>query len=188
MRDGARSEGTGVHGEGRALEEGARPAAKRVPGERAQQPSAAHAPSAGVDFGDPAFFEGCSAPERAYRASVLRDIEARVRVDGAHVARAHPERVRQFMPFAALKGYHDLVRDREHVPQPRRAMTDDRALALSQVVAGLEKGDVVRVTFYEDDGYTTVRGAVSEVVEALRGIRVVRRWIPFDAIDTIEVM
>lgn len=30
----------------------------------------------------------------------------------AHVARPHPDRARQFLPFAALTGYYDLVRER----------------------------------------------------------------------------
>lgn len=30
----------------------------------------------------------------------------------AHVARPHPARARQFLPFAALTGYYDLVRER----------------------------------------------------------------------------
>lgn len=44
-----------------------------------------------------------SPDEAAWRRSVLDDIARRVEQDGPHVARAHPDRARQFMPFAALK-------------------------------------------------------------------------------------
>lgn len=50
--------------------------------------------------------------ERERREAVLRDIAARVQQDGAHSARPHPNRARQFMPFAALRGFHELVHER----------------------------------------------------------------------------
>ncbi|MBQ9955230.1 MAG: hypothetical protein IJO87_07350 [Eggerthellaceae bacterium] len=51
--------------------------------------------------------------ELAFREALLRDIERRVAQSGPHVARAHPDRARQFMPFAALKGYHELAKSKE---------------------------------------------------------------------------
>ncbi len=51
--------------------------------------------------------------ERAYRETKLRDIEERIRQHGPHVAQAHPSRAKQFMPFAALKGYHQLLTEKE---------------------------------------------------------------------------
>ena len=57
---------------------------------------------------------GLSHQERAYREALLRDIERRVAQNGPHVTRAHPDRARQFMPFAALKGYHELAKSKEH--------------------------------------------------------------------------
>lgn len=54
-----------------------------------------------------------SSSERAYREAMLRDIEHRIRQDGPHVARPHPNRAKQFMPFAALKGYRQLLAEKE---------------------------------------------------------------------------
>ena len=128
---------------------------------------------------------GLSSQERAYRESVLRDVRERVRRHGAHEARPHPSRARQFSPFAALKGYHELAKAKEHVPEPRQALTEEEALVLSQTLAGLCKGDVVRVRHYEGDAYAETVGAVSEVVEAHRVLRIVRKPIPFDGIAAI---
>ena len=55
--------------------------------------------------------KGVSAPELEYRARILRDIAVRRDKDGPHTARAHADRARQFMPFAALKGYHELAHE-----------------------------------------------------------------------------
>lgn len=69
-----------------------------------------------------------SAQERAYRESVLRDIERRVKRDGPHVARSHPDRARQFMPFAALKGYHELAKSKEYVAEPDFELSEGYSL------------------------------------------------------------
>lgn len=52
--------------------------------------------------------------ERERRAAVLEDIKRRIREDGPHVAARGEERARQFMPFAALKGYDSLTDAVEH--------------------------------------------------------------------------
>lgn len=124
--------------------------------------------------------------EQAYRTAVLRDIAARERAEGPHVARAHADRARQFMPFAALKGYHEMAQEQEAVREPRHDMTEERALALSKEVAGLRKGNVVRVVHYEDGAYRTTVGAVTEIDEAFRSLTVVKRRIAFDDVLSIE--
>lgn len=59
----------------------------------------------------PDIWAGISADERAYRKRVLDDIARRVAEEGVHTAIPGDDRGRQFMPFAALKGYDDIVRD-----------------------------------------------------------------------------
>ena len=59
----------------------------------------------------PDIWAGISADERAYRKRVLDDITRRVAEEGVHTAVPSDDRGRQFMPFAALKGYDDIVRD-----------------------------------------------------------------------------
>ena len=64
-----------------------------------------------------AFPPGCFAhlnpAERERREALLADIAERINHDGPHHAHPDPTRARQFMPFAALKGYHDLAYERE---------------------------------------------------------------------------
>lgn len=59
----------------------------------------------------PDIWAGISVDERAYRKRVLNDIARRVAEEGVHTAVPGDDRGRQFMPFAALKGYDDVVRD-----------------------------------------------------------------------------
>lgn len=61
-------------------------------------------------------WEGLQPMERERREGILRDIRMRIAENGPHRAYADPARGRLFMPFAALEGYGELVRDTEEVP------------------------------------------------------------------------
>lgn len=56
---------------------------------------------------------GISDDEREYRAQVLDDIAKRVAAEGAHRAIPGDDRGRQFMPFAALKGFDEVIAEGE---------------------------------------------------------------------------
>lgn len=58
--------------------------------------------------------------EREYRSVILASIEHKLETNGPHTARPYSNRARQFMPFAALKGYDEMV-DQE---KRRSAQTD----------------------------------------------------------------
>lgn len=53
--------------------------------------------------------EECPLDEREHRDVVLAAIEQKLARQGERSAQAHRNRARQFMPFAALKGYADMV-------------------------------------------------------------------------------
>lgn len=104
------------------------------------------------------------------------------------VGRPHPDRARQFMPFAALRGYYDLVHAKEAVPEPRRPLSDEEARALDEAIASLAKGDVVRCRYYADGGYHEMEGAVSQIDAIFRDLWIVRKRVPFTAIHSLEVL
>lgn len=60
-----------------------------------------------------------SAEERARRDAILRDIHTRIDEDGPHVARPFADRARQFMPFAALRGYGQMIEQAERRSKER---------------------------------------------------------------------
>ena len=64
-----------------------------------------------AEIPSPDIWAGISADERAYRKRILDDIARRVAEEGVHTAVPGDDRGRQFMPFAALKGNDDIVRD-----------------------------------------------------------------------------
>lgn len=96
------------------------------------------------------------------------------------------DRARQFMPFAALKGYYDLLRTREVVPEPRHELTEEEAAALSAKMAQVRPRMLVTVTHYQDGGYRETCGLVSAIDVAARVLTVVKQAIRFDDIRDIH--
>ena len=107
---------------------------------------------------------------------------ARTRADGKRRA----SRAAQFMPFAALTGYYDLVREQERIVEPRHELTEEEAMALSRAIVQTRKGDLVRVTYYDRDGYVARTGIVSDIETAYRRLRLGSLDIAFDDMRDIE--
>lgn len=106
----------------------------------------------------------------------------------AGLGRPHPDRARQFSPFAALRGYYELVHERERVIEPRRSLSEEEARALDEAVANLQRGAMARVVYYEKDAYRTIVGTVSQVDMIYHDLWIVRTRIPFDELCALEVI
>ena len=106
----------------------------------------------------------------------------------AGLGRPHPDRARQFSPFAALRGYYELVHERERVIDPRRPLSEEEARALDATIANLQRGVMVRAVFYEKDACRTIVGTVSQVDMFYHDLWSVRTRIPFASLCALEVI
>jgi len=109
---------------------------------------------------------------------------SRMRADGGERA----DRAAQFMPFAALRGYYDLVRRRERVVEERHELTEEEARELNEVASRIRKGVMVEVVHYDHDAYVTTRGVVTRVDETFGVLTVVKRVISFEDIRSMRVI
>ena len=100
--------------------------------------------------------------------------------------RKRADRAAQFMPFAALTGYYQLAREQERVVEPRHELTEEEAEALSRQLMQLKKGDLVRVTYYDWDGYITRTDIVAGIEVAYRKLRLAHAVVALDEIRNIE--
>ena len=90
------------------------------------------------------------------------------------------DRARQFMPFAALKGYEELVRQQEKIVARKRELSEYRAEQLSKKLSSVKKGDMIKIIYYANDGYIKTEGMVSSVDFVLRTLTVIKTKISFD--------
>ena len=97
------------------------------------------------------------------------------------------DRAKQFMPFAALKGFYDLIRERERVIVPKHELTDDKAAELSEIIKLVEKGKMIKVIYYSDGEYVSAEGIVTKIDLELRKLTIVKTEIDLDDIWDIVV-
>lgn len=96
------------------------------------------------------------------------------------------DRARQFMPFAALKGYDELVRKQEKIISPRREMSEYKAEQLSAKLNKVQKGMVIKVLYYNTDGYVKAEGMVARIDFTSRYLTIIKTKIGFDDIYAIS--
>lgn len=99
------------------------------------------------------------------------------------------DRAKQFMPFAALKGYEAALREKERFTEPRIILGEDSAEMLDRQLRRVEEGDEVRVRHYWKHRYVEVEGRVMKLMVVQRKIKLSGGIeIKFDDIADIEVL
>ena len=96
------------------------------------------------------------------------------------------DRAGQFMPFAALKGFYELIREKEKVIVPKHEIAEDKAEELSAKMNLIEKGKMIKVVYYSDGEYVSAMGIVTKIDVVFRKLTVVKTKIDFDDIWDIE--
>ena len=95
-------------------------------------------------------------------------------------------RAKQFMPFAALRGYYAMVLAKNRVVEPRRELIGGAAERLSRKLTLVKKSMMITVRFYRNDAYETITGLVTRMDPEYRYITIVKTKIPFVDIADIS--
>lgn len=90
------------------------------------------------------------------------------------------DRAKQFMPFAALKGYPEALRKKEKIIVPKIEMSPEYQEELNRKLLRVEKNKIVTVIYFEKGEYLKVTGMVSRLDETARLIKIVNTKIFFD--------
>ena len=99
------------------------------------------------------------------------------------------DRAKQFMPFAALKGYEAALREKERFTEPRIVLGEDGAEMLDRQLRCVWEGDDVRVRHYWKHRYVEVSGRVTKkLVQQSKLVLDGGIEIKFDDIADIEVL
>lgn len=95
------------------------------------------------------------------------------------------ERAKQFMPFAALKGYPDALRKKEKIVVEKVLLSEEGARLLDLKMHQVQKRDMVTVVYFHENEYLKLTGMVSRIDATARILRIVNTDIPFD--DILDV-
>ena len=95
------------------------------------------------------------------------------------------ERAKQFMPFAALKGYPEALVKKEKIVVPKAEVSEEYAQMLDQKLRRVSKNDMITVVYFSDGEYLKKTGMVSRIDETARVLKIVNTKILFDDIYDI---
>ena len=90
------------------------------------------------------------------------------------------ERAKQFLPFAALKGYPAALRRKEKIVVPKVEFSEDYQERLDRRLRQIRVQDVVTAGYFREGEYLKVTGMVSRIDRPARELKIVKTKIPFD--------
>ncbi len=88
------------------------------------------------------------------------------------------ERAKQFMPFDALKGFEEALKEAEFIPQEKILLGEDAQEELDQILRELSIGDIVTATYYTSQQYVTLTGPVIGIDKLPQSIQILGTHIP----------
>lgn len=90
------------------------------------------------------------------------------------------DRAKQFMPFAALKGYSEALRKKERIIVPRRELSEEYGEELDRKLRQVQEGEMISVVYYCRGEYVRLTGKVAKIDKEARMLRIVNEKIAFD--------
>ena len=97
------------------------------------------------------------------------------------------QRAKQFMPFAALKGFEVLLAAVARPKEARVELSEDQIDELNKVLQTIHCGEWVRIVYYNKQRYTELIGAVDMISAQMQIISVQGIDIPFRYIKELNL-
>ena len=98
------------------------------------------------------------------------------------------ERAKQFMPFAALRGFGKVITEEEKVATERPVLSEDETEKLNAVVSTFKKGDIVKLGYYSNGFIKEMTGVLTELDVNRRIVTVIKTSVSFDDVLDAELV
>ena len=95
-------------------------------------------------------------------------------------------RAKQFVPFAALKGYEEALRAKEKIVVDKIELSEERKEELDRKLHQIHRNDIIAVVYFCKDEYVKLEGMVSRLDVDARILKVVNTKIPFEDIYELD--
>lgn len=95
-------------------------------------------------------------------------------------------RAKQFMPFAALKGYEAALREKEKIIVDKIELSEEMKEELDLKIQTIQRNDIVKVVYFCNNEYLELTGMVSRLDINAQIMKVVNTKISFDDIYQLE--
>ena len=72
-------------------------------------------------------------------------------------------RAKQFVPFAAVKGFEEALRAKERIVVEKIELSEERKAELDFKLQQIHKRDIITVVYFDKDEYVKIEGMVSRL-------------------------
>ncbi len=97
------------------------------------------------------------------------------------------QRAKTFTPFAALKGFEELIREQENTYDEMPELSDDQYEDLNFAVNNVRAGDMITVKYFREHKIRILFGVVTKLSKEKRFINVKGDMIRFEEMIEIEL-
>lgn len=97
-------------------------------------------------------------------------------------------REKQFMPFDALKGFREALREKEIEHEARVELSEEKQQEINELLTGLKRGDKIKITFYENGKYLTVQSKIQKLSFVTKILVINDKMIYFKDIRDIKLI
>lgn len=98
------------------------------------------------------------------------------------------DRAKIFLPFDALKGFREALKEKERVIVPKIELTEEETDKLSRLLLLIKKRMMVKIVYFKDGEYLELIGLVSKNDFVYKKITIIETVIKYIDILKIEVI
>jgi deoxyribodipyrimidine photolyase-like uncharacterized protein len=96
------------------------------------------------------------------------------------------ERAKLFMPFSALKGFEEALREKEKKVEEKKELLEDAANTLNEIFQTLKPNMLVTISYYNNDKYETITNTIKKIDKTKQLILIDDKQIAFQNILKIQ--
>lgn len=85
-------------------------------------------------------------------------------------------RAKQFLPFDALKGLQEAIREKEVEYEEKRDLAEDTLNDLNNKFNQIDNGSLVKITFYKNGKYSEIKGRVTNIDYVKKKIQINKEY------------
>lgn len=85
-------------------------------------------------------------------------------------------RAKQFLPFDALKGLQEALREKEREYEEKKDLSEDTLNDLNNKFNQIDNGSLVKITFYKNGKYSEIKGRVANIDYVKKKIQINKEY------------
>ena len=96
-------------------------------------------------------------------------------------------RAKQFLPFDALKGLQEALREKEIEYEEKKELSEETLAELNNRFNQIEKGSYVKIRYYRNGRYSEIKGIVTYIDYIKRKIQI-DKIVNINICDIIDIL